>query len=129
MKKLFVPYLLRDNCILQRNQTIKFWGYAPMDSPVSLRYEEVQLETYSNHEDGYFEFAIPPHKAGGPVTIEIFTPEERVQFQNVLFGDVYLLAGQSNMQLWMGRLKEKYADELATADNSQIRFFMVPEKY
>lgn len=129
MKKLFVPYLLRDNCILQRNQTIKFWGYAPMDSPVSLRYEDVQLETYSNHEDGYFEFAIPPHKAGGPVTIEIFTPEERIQFQNVLFGDVYLLAGQSNMQLWMGRLKEKYVDELATADNSQIRFFMVPEKY
>lgn len=80
-------------------------------------------------DSGYFEFALPPHEAGGPIDIEITTKKEKLTIRNVLFGDVWLLGGQSNMQLWMKRLNTRYPKAIGQANNSKIRFFQVPQYY
>ncbi|MGO2645697.1 MAG: sialate O-acetylesterase, partial [Lactococcus cremoris] len=38
------------------------------------------------------------------------------------------LGGQSNMQLWMERLKTRYPEEIEQANNPLIRYFEVPEE-
>jgi len=49
--------------------------------------------------------------------------------QNVVFGDVWLCSGQSNMELEMSRLKYRYAADIAVADFPMIRQFTVPDKF
>src|SRR5690606_26177600 len=46
-----------------------------------------------------------------------------------LFGDVWICSGQSNMELTMERVKEKYAQIIASCENPYIRQFNVPDQY
>ncbi|GHV33987.1 hypothetical protein FACS18949_09200 [Clostridia bacterium] len=43
-------------------------------------------------------------------------------------GDVWLCAGQSNMELWLGRVKHMYPDVMSV-NNPNIRQFKVPQEY
>ena len=58
---IFIPYLLRDGAILQRNQEYRFWGYTGSEQEVILSYEEIILKTKSD-EKGYFDIILPAHE-------------------------------------------------------------------
>lgn len=48
--------------------------------------------------------------------------EETRRYTNIIFGDVYLLAGQSNMEAWLSWIdSQNYAGEKERAENSNIR--------
>ncbi len=66
--------------------------------------------------------------AGGPYRLEIQVDEE-ITIQNVMIGDVFLLGGQSNMELPVRRVMERFGDEINTVNDSLIRMFDVPRKY
>lgn len=127
-EKLFIPYLLRDGVVLQRNKKFCFWGYTTSCNSVRLELNGNVFTTTSN-DSGYFEFEILPQEASGPFEITIETQNRRVKIHDVLFGDVWLLGGQSNMQLWMDRLKTRYPRAISEASNSNIRFFIVPQHF
>lgn len=42
----------------------------------------------------------------------IFNASNKVEVKNILFGDVYLCSGQSNMELPMSRLSDTYSEEI-----------------
>ncbi|HLX67348.1 MAG TPA: sialate O-acetylesterase, partial [Puia sp.] len=67
----------------------------------------------------------PPMKAGGPYTLDIRATNHLV-ISDILIGDVWFCSGQSNMVLPMERVKEKYPDDIASANFPQIRNFFVP---
>jgi len=71
---------------------------------------------------GNWACTLPATPAGGPY--EIVINEKSVK--DVLFGDVWLCSGQSNMVINMERVKEKYAADIASANNPQIRNFFIP---
>lgn len=125
---IFIPYLLRSNAILQRDKVTTFWGYTDPQQRVELDYDNRHLET-SATSDGYFQFELAPHAASGPITFTLTSGTDQVTSKNVLFGDVWLLSGQSNMQLWMQRLVARYPDEIENAKDTDIHFFMVPQRY
>lgn len=129
MKSLFIPYLFSSGAVLQRDRDIEFWGYASNNVTVTLQMEQLVLQTVSDDKNGYFKFIIPAHPAGGPVDLIIKCEGDQKRISNILFGDVWLLSGQSNMQLWMKRLETKYPDAISKAHESNIRFFIVPQKY
>lgn len=52
-----------------------------------------------------------------------------IVLKNILFGDVWVCSGQSNMELPMDRLKDKYKEVIAKAENPNIRQFLVPDQY
>lgn len=126
-EKIFIPYLLRDGAVIQRNKSFCFWGYASAGIPVKLKLNELIFTTKSDVH-GYFEFNLLPQEAGGPYTIEVQTSKQQVEIHDILFGDVWLLGGQSNMQLWMGRLRVRYPTAISKASNKNIRFFEVPQR-
>jgi sialate O-acetylesterase len=68
---------------------------------------------------------LPPEKAGGPYDMDI-QANNHITIRNILIGDVWLCAGQSNMVLPMERVKEKYADDIKNADYPMIRLFFIP---
>ncbi|WP_051935777.1 sialate O-acetylesterase [Salegentibacter sp. Hel_I_6] len=122
-----LPKLISDNAILQRGTELKLWGWASENEKVTLHFKENQFETTANKE-GKWEILLPEQEAGGPYTMS-FEASNTVDVKNVLFGDVYLCSGQSNMELPMSRLADTYSEEIKNADNSKIRQFEVPDEY
>ncbi|MCQ4971353.1 sialate O-acetylesterase [Lactococcus lactis] len=124
---IFIPYLLRDGAILQRNQENRFWGYTGSEQEVTLSYEEIILKTKSD-EKGYFDIILPAHEVSESIDFKISTVDVEIILKDICFGDVFLLGGQSNMQLWMERLKTRYPNEIKQAQNPWIRYFEVPQE-
>ncbi|MGV8958128.1 sialate O-acetylesterase [Lactococcus lactis] len=124
---IFIPYLLRDGAILQRNQRNHFWGYTGSEQEVTLSYEEIILKTKSD-EKGYFDIILPAHEVSENIDFKVSTVDAEIVLKDICFGDVFLLGGQSNMQLWMERLKTRYPDEIEQARNPLLRYFEVPQE-
>lgn len=124
---IFIPYLLRDGAILQGNKRNRFWGYTGSEKEVILSYEEIILKTKSD-EKGYFDIILPAHEVSESIDFKISTVDAEIVLKDICFGDVFLLGGQSNMQLWMERLKTRYPDEIKQAKNPLIRYFEVPQE-
>ena len=64
-------------------------------------------------------------KAGGPYTMEV-KGNNTIIINNILLGDVWFCSGQSNMVINMERVKEKYPDDIASANFPEIRNFFIP---
>jgi len=53
----------------------------------------------------------------------------RISLKDILFGDVWLCSGQSNMEYPMNRLTDRYADVIVRCENSKIWQFKVSQVY
>ena len=125
--QIHLPKLIGDGMVLQREKPLHIWGWASPGETVQLIFLS---KTYSTTTDslGHWNIQLPPQKAGGPYTLALKGSNE-ILLKDILIGDVYLCSGQSNMELWMGRLKYKYPTEIQQAENPFIRQFLVPDKY
>lgn len=119
-----LPQIIRDSMILQRNQPVKIWGWASPKEKIKIR---LNKSSASGVTDAYGKWMItlPAMKAGGPYEMDI-TASNRVVLKDILIGDVWLCSGQSNMVLPMERVKEKYPEEISSANNPNIRHFFIP---
>jgi sialate O-acetylesterase len=122
-----LPRLVSNGMVLQREQPVRIWGWAKPGEAVSVAF---QGKTYraTTGADGQWRVALPAMKAGGPYEMKIDASNHLV-LKDVLFGDVWYCAGQSNMELPMRRVRDKYPQEVATANNPRIRQFDVPMRY
>jgi len=121
--QIMLPQIIGDGMVLQRDQNIKIWGWASAGEEISLYIENKAYKTIADGA-GNWEINLPPHTAGGPVDLTLRGNNEMV-VKDILFGDVWLCAGQSNMVLPMERVKEKYPDEIANARYPEIRNFFI----
>jgi sialate O-acetylesterase len=122
-----LPKLISDGMVLQREQKIKLWGWASPGENVTLSFNKAQIKTVTD-KDGKWMIELSPVKAGGPYQM-VFNGKNSVTVSDILFGDVWLCSGQSNMELTMDRVKEKYASYVAASRNNTIRQFEVPDQY
>lgn len=122
-----LPKLISDGMVLQRNQELTIWGWASPGEDVTLTFKNNEFSTTAD-ADGNWEIQLPPQKAGGPYKM-MFEGKNRVTVKNILLGDVWVASGQSNMELWMGRVRYTYEDEIQNSENSEIRQFLVPDQY
>jgi len=122
-----LPKLLSDGVVFQRDTKLKVWGWASAKEDISLVFKD---KTYKTKADGNgrWEFAIPSQPSGGPF-IMTFKGKNEITIHNILFGDVWICSGQSNMELTMERVKDKYRAVIANSENTNIRQFLVPDSY
>ncbi len=122
-----LPRLISNGMVLQREAPVRVWGWAQPGEKVALAF---QGHTYraTTGADGQWRVALPPLQAGGPYELSIDASNHLV-VKDVLVGDVWFCAGQSNMELPMRRVRDKYPQEVATASNPRIRQFDVPMRY
>ncbi|KAB8287563.1 sialate O-acetylesterase [Bifidobacterium avesanii] len=123
---LHVSPLFGDGAVLQRGKSIRIWGEALPEALVRVSIDGVEASAAADGI-GAWQAVLPPHPAGGPHTLTVTSGGETFVAHDVLYGDVWVLGGQSNMQLWMGRLAERYPDEVAQAKDDRVRCFIVPE--
>ena len=122
--KIKLPALVSDGMVLQRNQKLNVWGKADAGEKVEVKFLNKKYNTTADPA-GNWKIMLPEQKAGGPYTMTI----NEITLKDILIGDVWLASGQSNMELPMRRLTPLYADEIKNANNQNIRFFTVPQKY
>ena len=121
--------MFKNGMCIQRDAVNCIFGYAENTNNVAVKFKnEVYYGKVDN--DGNFKVYLPKMNAGGPYTLEIITEMGRLAITNVFIGDVYLFAGQSNMewQIWISgnTMKELYESEDVNNDN--IRLIRIPNQ-
>ncbi|WP_244526719.1 sialate O-acetylesterase [Pseudozobellia thermophila] len=122
-----MPKLIGNGAVLQRNTELTLWGWASPNESVELRFKGKAYTTTADNQ-GNWRLLLPPQPAGGPFKMD-FKGTNRITVDNILFGEVWLCSGQSNMELTMSRLRDVYPDIIKSSENSKIRQFLVPDKY
>ncbi|HYK47083.1 MAG TPA: sialate O-acetylesterase, partial [Parafilimonas sp.] len=122
-----LPRLISDSMILQRDANIKIWGWASVEEKITVNFDDHSYHTITG-KDGKWLITLAPMKAGGPYNMQI-VGSNSITIKNILIGDVWICSGQSNMELPMERLKDKYPDVIAAASNPNIRQFNVSTHY
>ncbi len=115
-----LPNLFQSNMVLQRDKFCTIWGWADKNENVSLQFNNQSYKTKPG-TNGKWKIILPVQPSGGPFTITI-TGNNTITLNNILFGDVWVCGGQSNMQFHVSELAQKEADSVKD-NNSNIRIF------
>jgi sialate O-acetylesterase len=122
--------IFTDHMVLQRNVNVPVWGTATAGEQVKATIGTLTIETTADAQ-GNWRLYLPPFQAGGPHTLTL-QGENTVVLNDVLFGDVWVASGQSNMEWRMNMGIDKSEEEIAAANYPNIRLFVVekrPAKY
>ncbi len=119
--------LFTDGMVLQRERTNLIWGQTSPNQYIEGKFERKTFNGTAD-ETGYFEIDLPELPVGGPYTLLLIADEE-IEINDILVGDVFLLGGQSNMELPLRRTVELFREELMNANEPAIRMFEVPKEY
>lgn len=104
--------------VLQRGKPVCIWGES--DAPVTVMYRGVSATAVPDAA-GRFRAELPPLEACEGANLII----NEVVLRNVAVGDVFLCAGQSNMELSFARMAHRYPEEMANPC-PHIRELLVP---
>ena len=97
---LRVAHIFSDHMVLQRETETPVWGWGVPGRTVSvLTSWNGRTETTRVASDGTWRVNLSTMEAGGPYTVTVWSGNDRIQFQDVLLGEVWVCAGQSNMEM------------------------------
>ena len=120
--------LFTDNMVLQRDEEVKVWGTGLPSSLVELFFDGTKEGETTCNADGNWEIQMTARPADNATAhvLTIKSGEEQVEFQNVVLGDVWLAAGQSNMAFQVKSvLDEQLTDAMADCDYPNLRYYDV----
>ena len=127
--KVKLPAFFADNMVLQQLSECNIWGWADSGTRVCITTSwDKKSYMLTARKDGYFDVKVKTPQAGGPYFIG-FKDKDHVQISNVMIGEVWICAGQSNMEMQMKGFKQQpvegTTEELLNCKDSQLRLFTV----
>lgn len=115
-----------DHMVLQQQAKIPVWGWAAPGEEVTVTLGGRNLKTKTTAEGNWRVDFKPFEPNAQPVKL-VVEGTNRLEFQDVLLGDIWVCSGQSNMG-WPFS-KSYYADtELPKANHPQLRLFEIRTK-
>ncbi|XP_062417050.1 sialate O-acetylesterase isoform X2 [Pungitius pungitius] len=116
-----------DHMVLQRApESAVLWGYGPEGANVTLTLAgpTQQKHALAVVTNGIWRVTLDPVEAGGPYEVTAAVEDAAAVLTDVLFGDVWLCGGQSNMWLQTSKIFNA-SDELRQAEKfPHVRIFM-----
>lgn len=112
--------------ILQRQKEVFVWGKDDQAKIVEAYLEDKKYT--SEVKDGKFLIGLAPHEAATGLTLTVKGSSEAV-ISDVCFGDVFYLAGQSNMELPVSRTLDVSKEEVANSNYPLIRQYRVTPQF
>jgi sialate O-acetylesterase len=128
MGQLKLPALVSDGMVLQRDKKVTIWGWAPAGDKITVAFKGKDYHTTSA-ADTRWEISLPATKGGTTATLVITDKQQTITIKDVLFGDVWVCSGQSNMELAMASVASKYPQDIQASANTNIREFQVKRRY
>lgn len=128
MSGLTLPRLISDGMILQQKKSVRIWGEDEPGRKVTVSFLDAVYSCEAG-EDGTWEVLLAGQEPGGPYEMRIYdhTGEEK-RIRDILIGDVWMCSGQSNMELPMRRVLDRYPQEPELCENLPVRTFKIMEK-
>jgi len=123
---LCLSNLFQSNMVLQRNEPIAIWGWAPPGKTVTVTFDGRQRSAKAG-ADRSWKVTFPSMAASAnPRTMVISGAGKTVKLDNILIGDVWVAGGQSNMDF---PIQGVHNGDLAVvaANFKNIRLLTIPE--
>lgn len=124
--------LLSDGAVLRMNHPVHVWGWADPGSRVSAglygndEEEPVAVSGAITGADGRFLLELPEQPAGGPWMLTVMNDAgESVEVQDILFGTVWFISGQSNIDVDMDRCRDSYPQIVKDCADPWLRAFQI----
>lgn len=122
--KVKLPVILSDGMVVQRDAPVRIWGWADAGETVEVRFLKKSYSTVADSR-GDWSVTLAPSKAGGPHTLTV----NDIRLRDVLVGDVWLCAGQSNMETTVYRVMDLLAEDILSYENTNIRHVKIQHDY
>ena len=91
-----LPDVVSSGMVLQRDQAVPIWGTANPGEAVTVSFEGQKKSTTAD-ASGRWLIRLRPLKATATPTVLIVEGRNKIELQDILVGEVWLVAGQSNM--------------------------------
>lgn len=131
--KIKLPSIISSNMVLQRNASVKIWGWAKVGEKITIETswttKKAKVITNAN---GRWEINVLTTLSKESQTIHLSSSESNIKLDNILFGEVWVCSGQSNMRQplkgYTGQPVFEGNKAIANANNAKIRLFSIVEK-
>ncbi len=99
--KVKLPRLVGDNMIIQQQTDVRLWGWAKAGSKVvaTTSWSTQRSEAKADQQGRWLLTVKSPQASYTPLSITFDDGAGQVTIQNVLAGEVWVCAGQSNMEM------------------------------
>jgi sialate O-acetylesterase len=119
--------ILCNGMILQRDTVNRIYGTETIADTVTVYFMDTEFSALvENNSD--FCIELPPVAAGGPYRIKVVGSGE-ITIEDIMFGDVYILSGQSNMELPIRRVLDVSGEEINNTSEPIIRQYHLPPTF
>ena len=126
-----LPMILSDNMVLQQKSVVKLWGTSTTKKNITVRVSWTNtLFSCKAKQDGSWELSLFTPKGTFEKQSIIISDGSPLTLKNVLIGEVWLCAGQSNMAMtYSGYRNQPIANAMnemeAFNEESGIRMFNI----
>ncbi len=117
--------IFQPGMLLQRELPVSIWGSGTPGERIKITIQGKEASA-SVKEDGTWQLRLPPLEASPSETMTIQSGQACIRLENIAVGEVFIAAGQSNMEFWM-RYEAHYRQMLADCENPHIRFYDMPK--
>ncbi|MEN8116703.1 MAG: sialate O-acetylesterase [Bacteroidota bacterium] len=128
---LGLPAVIADNMVLQQKINVPIWGWTSPNEKVIVNASWLDNSiTIKADEKGKWNTKLQTRGAGSKkFSIQIVSQDEIIIISNILFGEVWLASGQSNMQMplkgWGSQHVAESEETMENSLNPNIRLFQV----
>ena len=130
--KVRLPHLIGDNMVLQQQTEARLWGWAQPGKTVKVTTSwSSQTATAKAGKDGTWLVKVQTPKASYEPLSITFDDGEPLTINNVLAGEVWVCAGQSNMEMpvkgfWGCPVKDYNEVVIDAANHAGVRSVKIP---
>lgn len=134
-QNISLPPVFASGMVLQQQDDIEFWGKSDPYSKIAVRFSWAKgwYRTESDSKGRWSVKVLTPAATFDPQTIIVRSSKEEIVLDDILIGDVWVLGGQSNMQMdFRGNPDQPTADAqkiLTRCTHDGIRLFRVNNGY
>ena len=116
--------------VLQRGKECRIFGKSAGSEVTVTIVKDGAEECYKAPvENGDFVCSCGVHEPGTGYKVTLSDGTDSITYEDVCFGDVYYLCGQSNMELPVGRTLDVTGDEVKASDYPFVRQYLLTPDY
>jgi sialate O-acetylesterase len=127
-----LPEILSSNMVLQRNTNVILWGWADANEKVTIdaswKRESLKIQADKN---GNWKIRVQTTNSRETQSIKFKGKNSTIILNNILFGEVWLCSGQSNMRQplkgYTGQPVFEGAMAIVKSTNNKLRLFSINE--
>lgn len=125
-----LPAVVSSNMVLQRNTTIVLWGWADAKEKITINASWLNEQVFVQADnEGNWRVEVKTTNTKEAQTITLTSNTSNITLENILFGEVWLCSGQSNMEQPIHGFPSQptFGSNMvaAKATNSNLRLFTV----